>query len=85
MYVTASYFSQVHASPRHFLIETADETAVDEATSLNRRHEPINPECDEECSCEEYCYHQIHRVLQTHSQTDYDHCVEDCGNGEEMR
>ena len=34
--VTASYFSQVPARARHFLIETADDTAVDEATSLNQ-------------------------------------------------
>ena len=35
--VTASYFSQVPARARHFLIETAaDETAVDEAASLNQ-------------------------------------------------
>ena len=36
--VTASYFSQVPARARHFLIKTADadETAVDEAASLNQ-------------------------------------------------
>ena len=34
-YVTASYFSQVHARPHH-----ADETAVEEADSLNRKHFP---------------------------------------------
>ena len=35
--VTASYFSQVYARPRHFLIETQDETAADgEGTSLNQ-------------------------------------------------
>ena len=36
MWVTASYFSHVPARARHFLIETADETAVDEATILNQ-------------------------------------------------
>ena len=36
MWVTASYFSHVPARARHFLIETADETAVDEAASLNQ-------------------------------------------------
>ena len=35
--VTASYFSQVDARPRHFLIETQDETgADDEGASLNQ-------------------------------------------------
>ena len=35
--VTASYFSQVPARARHFLIETAaDETAIDEAASLDQ-------------------------------------------------
>ena len=35
--VPASYFSQVDARPRHFLIETDDETAADgEGASLNQ-------------------------------------------------
>ena len=35
--VTASYFSQVDARPRHFLIETQDETGADgESSSLNQ-------------------------------------------------
>ena len=37
--MTALYFSQVSARAKHFLIETADDTAVDEATSL-KRNEP---------------------------------------------
>ena len=35
--VTSSYFSQTHARSRHFLIKTADKTAVDEPTSLNKK------------------------------------------------
>ena len=35
--VTASYFRQADARPRHLLIETEDEAAVDEPASLNRK------------------------------------------------
>ena len=38
--VTVSYFSQVPARARHFLIETADDTAVDEEASSLKRNEP---------------------------------------------
>ena len=49
--VTASYFSQAHARPRHFLIETAYETAVHEPASLNRQgpSDKANDECAQEC------------------------------------
>ena len=81
MCVTTSYFSQVHASPRHFLIETADETAVDEATSLNRQ-QPMSHSSDDEPTattelwlppnCIEACY------VKTHSRKEYADCKSKC-------
>ena len=81
MCVTTSYFSQVHARSRHFLIETADETAVDEATSLNRQ-QPMSHSSDDEPTattelwlppnCIEACY------VKSHSRKEYADCKSKC-------
>ena len=76
MFVTALYFSQVPASPRLLLVETADETAVDEATSLNRRHGPNIPAWDPNLSCETNCYQQ------TTDRKSYRECKESCKSGD---
>ena len=48
--VTALYFRQARARPKHFLIETADEKAVEKPTSLNRQLHPIDElRCDNMC------------------------------------
>ena len=54
--VTASCFSQTHARPVHFLIETADETAVDEPASLNRQgpSNKANDKCAGVCKADNY-------------------------------
>ena len=76
MFVTALYFSQVPASPRLLLVETADETAVDEATSLNR-HSRVSFDChatDHDCherECNNDCYMHAHSW-------ELSDCVEDC-------
>ena len=79
MCVTASYFSQVPATPRLLLIETADETAVDEATSLNRQLSFGCHDTDHDChvrECNNDCHMRAH--MHTHSRTEMSHCLEGC-------
>ena len=58
--VTASCFSQARARPGHFLIETDDETAVDEPASLNRQGpDDLDEQCLVSCAMIGYlnCLH----------------------------
>ena len=70
--VTASYFSQVPARARHFLIETADDTAVDEATSLNQ-NKP-----DREVGSLNGLSQEDQDQDQDQDQEDYEICQGDC-------